>query len=214
MIKPGEEWGSAATDPPDLEVRGGDTDLAAAVAGAPGALIRFIPAPSSDLALSVGLEDGRATTTEVPMDALRVGDELAVNMVVLGTPPDRLTRFSRMRWFTIEIDDRSWFAGPATSVLIATGEFLRGNDLVPRGHPGDGRAEAQVYALNAGERRLVGERLRNGTHVPNPRVLQRIVRRFAVTVERQVRLEVDGVARGRVETLAVEVVPAAYRLLI
>jgi hypothetical protein len=35
-----------------------------------------------------------------------------------------------------------------------------------------------------------------------------------VTVERQVRLEVDGVARGRVETLAVEVVPAAYRLLI
>jgi diacylglycerol kinase family enzyme len=135
-------------------------------------------------------------------------------MVVLGTPPDRLTRFSRMRWFTIEIDDRSWFAGPATSVLIATGEFLRGNDLVPRGHPGDGRAEAQVYALNAGERRLVGERLRNGTHVPNPRVLQRVVRRFAVTVERHVRLEVDGVARGRVETLAVEVVPAAYRLLI
>jgi hypothetical protein len=143
MIKPGEEWGSPATGPADVEARGSDFDLAVAVQGRTGALVHFIPAPNSDIALSVGLEPGRPPTTEVPMDVLRVGEDIAVNMVILGTPPDRLTRFSRMRWFKVEADGMTWFEGPATTVVIATGEFLRGNDLVPRGHPGDGRAEAR-----------------------------------------------------------------------
>ncbi|HTL86815.1 MAG TPA: hypothetical protein VL856_16645 [Acidimicrobiia bacterium] len=214
MIKPGEEWGSPATGPAEIEVRGRDADLAAAVAGRLGALVQFVPALTSDIALSVGLEEDRPATTEVPMDVLTIGEELAVNMVVLGTPPDRLTRFSRMRWFTVVVDGTAWFEGPATSVVIATGEFLRGTDLVPRGHPGDGKAEIQVYALNGSERRIVGARLRNGTHVPNPRISQRIGRRIVVTAERRVALEVDGVARGRRERATVEVVPAAYRLLV
>ena len=34
------------------------------------------------------------------------------------------------------LDGRPWFAGPATTVVIAIGQFLRGLDVVPRGHPG------------------------------------------------------------------------------
>jgi hypothetical protein len=214
MIKPGEEWGSPATGPADIEVRGSDADLATAIAGQRGALVHFVPGPTSDIARSIGLDAGREPATEVPMDALEVGEQLSVNMVVLGTPPDRLTRFSRMRWFTVEVDGTAWFEGPATTVVIATGEFLRGTDLVPRGHPGDGRAEVQVYALNSAERRLVSERLRNGSHVPNPRISQRIARRFVATAERKVRLEVDGVPRAQVDQLSGEVVPGAYRLLV
>jgi hypothetical protein len=214
VIKPGEEWGAPATGPADIEIRGSDADLAATVAAHPGALVQFTPASTSDIACAVGLDATRPPTSALPMDALDLGREVAVNMVVVGTPPDRLTRFSQLRWSTVEVDGTMWFEGPATSVVIATGEFLRGNDLVPRGHPGDGRAEVQIYALNGAERRLVGARLRNGSHMPNPRISQRIGRRFVVTTERRVRLEVDGVARARVEALTVEVVPAAYRLLI
>ena len=47
----------------------------------------------------------------------------------------------------IEVDGQPWFAGSATTVVIANGQFLRGADIVPRGHPGDGRLEVQVYEL-------------------------------------------------------------------
>ena len=67
------------------------------------------------------------------------------------------------------LDGRPWFSGPATTVVVATGQFLRGLDLVPRGHPGDGKAEVQVYALRrAGAAARCAARLATGAHVPAP----------------------------------------------
>ena len=215
MIKPGEEWGTPATADPDLEVAGTDRALAAAVAAHPGVLIRFRGAPDSDVARAVGIAAGITSGVEVPLDALRVDAHgVATNMVVAGTRPDRLRRFSRRIPVTVAVDGTEWFRGSATTVVVATGQFLRGFDLVPRGHPGDGRAEVQAYAPAPGERRLLRARLGTGTHVPHPRIAQRAGRRISIRWGRPQPLELDGAGRGTAAAVTIEVVPAAYRLLV
>jgi hypothetical protein len=218
MIRRGEPWGSPASSPPDLEVDGDDADLAAAVAAAPGALVAFRPGPGSDLARAVGLRAGPDATpraTEVPVDAVRLaGDGLACNAVVLGVPPDRLRWASPARSIEVEVDGQPWFAGSATTVVIANGQFLRGADIVPRGHPGDGRLEVQVYELRRRERRAMRRRLTTGAHVPHPRIRSRTARVVEVRAARPVAFEADGVSGAAVATVHAEVVPAAFRLLL
>jgi hypothetical protein len=218
VIRPGEPWGSPASAPADLEVGGDDAALAAAVAAAPGALVAFRPGPGSDLARAVGLRPGSEATvpaTELPIDALRIaGDGLACNAVVLGEPPDRLRWASAARSLEVDVDGHPWFAGAATSVVIANGQFLREADLVPRGHPGDGRLEVQVYELRRRERRAMRRRLATGAHVPHPRIRSRTARRVEVRARNVWALEVDGVRAQPVRQLAAEVVPAAFRLLV
>lgn len=215
MIRPGEEWGSPAIGPPDLEVSGGDAALALALVDAPGALISFHPDATSDLARAVGLTPGASSGTALPMDALELGDAPpACNMCVIGTPPDRLRWWSRVVDFEVEIDGAPWFSGPATTVVVATGQFLRGLDLAPRGHPGDGRAEIQVYELTRRERRPMRARLPTGSHVPHPRIRQRSARSVVVRAAGPTLCEVDGVTRPFVGELAIHLVPEAYRLLI
>lgn len=213
MIKPGEDWGAPIAGPADFEVSGSDADLAGWAAEHLGARIRFRPTTPSDIARAVGLEDWREPSVELPMDLLRWGDTAVANMVVLGTPPDRLRRWTRTTEFTVNVDDGPWFAGRATTVVIATGEFLRGHDVVPRGHPGDGRAEIQVYAMAPSERALLRDRLGGGNHVPHPGIRQRLGRRIEVQARRNVRVEADG-DRGTTKAVSLEVVPAAYRLLV
>jgi hypothetical protein len=215
MIRPGEEWGSPTASPPDLEVSGGDNALADAVARAPGALIRFRADPTSDLARAVGLGSGDAHGTALPLDVLALADgRLACNICVLGTAPDRLRWSSPEFRLEIELDGRQWFEGRATTVVVATGQFLRGLDLVPRGHPGDGKAEIQVYELGRRERRVMRARLASGTHVPHPRIRQRSARAISLRARPAPPCEIDGVAHTPATELAIEVRPEAYRLLI
>jgi diacylglycerol kinase family enzyme len=219
MIRPGEEWGSPAESPADLEVRGGDAALGQAVAAAPGALIRFIPASGSDLARAVGLALGEvreALGTALPLDALALGNStLACNMCIFGTTPDRLRWSSPALELEIDLDGRPWFAGRASTVVVAIGQFLRGLDVVPRGHPGDGKAEIQVYELERRERRSMRARLATGSHVPHPRIHQRSARAIRLRATPPPPCEVDGVARPEVTTpTTIKVVPGAYRLLL
>lgn len=216
MIRPGEEWGSPAESPPDLEISGDDAALARAVAGAPGALIRFHPSPTSDLARAVGLAPGEPAGTALPLDALELGDlTLACNMCIFGTPPDRLRRSSPSIELEIQLDDRPWFNGRATTVVIAVGQFLRGLDVVPRGHPGDGRAEIQVYELAKRERRQMRARLATGTHVPHPRIRQRTARTIGLRASPDAPSEVDGSTRPELTGVTtIHVLTGAYRLLI
>jgi hypothetical protein len=218
VIKPGEEWGTPTTAAPDLEVRGDDADLARAAARQPGALIRFRPTGGSDLARVVGAQTTGSESVEVRLDALRVADYgLACNMVVLGMPPDRLRPFSRRRSVTVTVDGAEWFSGRATTVVVATGEFRNGLDLVPRGHPGDGRVEVQVYSLAPAERAGMRARLAGGTHRPHPRIAQRTGQKVDVrwTRRRSRRpIELDGRGRGGTGRATIEVVAGAYRLLV
>jgi YegS C-terminal NAD kinase beta sandwich-like domain len=225
----GEPWGQAASGPPDVEVAGDDTDLAAIATRRPGALVRFRPSPRSDLGRGLGLPSAGAGATEVAVDALAVesnagvGDAAgvsaagvnAVNAVVLGPAPDRLRWGARAAAMSVTVDGRRWFGGRATTVVVANGQFLRGADVVPRGHPGDGWAEVQVYALTRWERRPMRRRLATGTHVPHPRVHGGRARRVEVEVAgRGLPLEVDGRPEGRTDRLVATLVPAAIRLLV
>ncbi|HEY5173747.1 MAG TPA: hypothetical protein VIK54_18630 [Acidimicrobiia bacterium] len=223
MIKPGEPWGRPATAAADLETSGGDADLAAAVSGRPGILVRFRPDPSSDLARAVGLADDRSVERgiEVPLDVLRIDAApaavdmpVAVNMIVVGTPPEVLGRFARRFGANVRVDTKPVFHGPCTTVVISTGQFRRGLDLVPRGHPGDGRAEVQIYAVPARERRALRARLATGTHVPHPEIAQRTATRVRISVDRRVPIEIDGRPVPRADLLEITVVPSAYRLLL
>lgn len=221
MIRPGEPWGSPTSATPDAEISGGDPALARAVASAPGTLLRFRPDETSDLARAVGLAprpagDDEPVGTALLLDVLRIDESaLACNMCVFGTAPDRLRWSSPALELEIELDGRPWFSGPATTVVVATGQFLRGLDLVPRGHPGDGKAEIQVYELARRERRLMRTRLATGTHVPHPRIRQRKARTITFRSEPPAPSEVDGSpGPARAATASIEVVPGAYRLLV
>ena len=100
-------------------------------------------------------------------------------------------------------------------MVIAIGQFLRGNDLVPRGHPGDGKAEVQVYDLERRERRTMRNRLATGVHVPHPRIHQRSARKIKFRSEPPAPWEVDGSPDATWTAItSISVVPGAYRLLV
>lgn len=186
-------------------VDGGDSELAEAIARHPGLPMRFTAEDSSDLARAIGITGAhRRVHAPTTLDVLRIdGAGPAVNMVVFGAPPDRLRRCHRSAHCRIEVDGRVAHDGPATSVVVANGEYLRGLDVVPRGHPGDGRLEVQVYAVAAGQRRLMRRRLATGTHLPHPGISTSQGSTAVVHWGRPVRLEVDGIHRERVQDLEV-----------
>ncbi|HEX3669154.1 MAG TPA: hypothetical protein VHY55_08390 [Acidimicrobiia bacterium] len=215
-LRPGDPWGHAASGPPDLEVAGDDADIANVAMSDRGALVRFRPSPRSDIARALGLGPTSTGATEVAIDALEVEpDDGALNAVVLGAPPDRLRWSARASDITVRVDGRPWFRGRATTVVVASGQFLRGADVVPRGHPGDGWAEVQVYALTRRARRPMRRRLPAGTHVPHPGIRTGRARRVEVAVAgRGLTVELDGRPRGRTTRLEVTLVPSAIRLLV
>jgi hypothetical protein len=216
-MRAGAPWGEPAGDAPAVDVSGDDADLAEAALAHPGAVLRFVPSPGSDLARAVGLgPDGPGGDTVVACDLLDLGaGAAAVNAAVLGVPPDRLRRWHRLHSVSVEVDGRVVWDAPATTVVVANGQFLRGRDLVPRGHPGDGRVEVQVYALEPGERAGMRTRLARGDHVPHPRIGLASGRRVVVRwADADAALEVDGRPRGRTGGAVVAVREGGARVLI
>jgi hypothetical protein len=228
-IRKGEPWGSPWNAPPDVTVSGGDAALAAAVAAQvahPIAAIAWTPVPDADFARAVSLSAEAQTRMglSLPCDALGVrlpahgADEelLAVNAVVLGTAPDRTGRLTRSATVRVTADARVIHDGPATGVLVGNGQFLRGADVIPRGHPGDGRVEIQVYAMAPNERAAMRHRLPQGTHVPHPGIRQASA---ATRVEVELHghpwpLELDGIEHPATASVAVTVVAQRFNLLI
>jgi hypothetical protein len=215
-LRRGDAWGRPVRGPIEIEVTGDDAALAAVIGTQQGARVGFRP-EGSDLARALGLaREARVGELELPVDALAVdgvnldaGGRIAVNAVILGTAPDRLRWTTSMFRTEVVVDGRARFAGPAVSVVVASGQYLRGADLVPRGHPGDTRAEVQVYALGRNERRAMRRRLGTGTHLPHPRIRELAGRTIELRTRGPVPLEVDGHRRDRVSALTIEVIPAA-----
>ena len=59
----------------------------------------------------------------------------------------------------VTADGRPVGAGRATTVAVMNGQFLGDDDVAPRGHPGDGRAEVVVLAVPPKDRKAMRERL-------------------------------------------------------
>jgi hypothetical protein len=217
VIKAGEPWGEAVTGPPDLEVVGSDSDLARVIPTHRGALVRFRAAPESDFARSLGIHaDGEPTGVAAPIDVIELEPGgIAVNGVVLGTPVGRIRATTPSRRVQVRVNGREIATGRATTVVIANGQFFDHLDVVPRGHPGDGRIEVQVYALHRGERRAMRARAPRGAHVPHPRITTTTGRAVEVHVEGgRLPLEIDGIAREPVSDLTARVLPGVLRLML
>jgi hypothetical protein len=196
-----------------ISLEGGDFELAAAVQYEHADAVRFVPDATSDLARALGLPPGVATTHALKLDVLDVDRSVVVNMAVCGIPPDCLRWFHRARAVTVEIDDRVAFDGAATTVVVANGEYLRANDLVPRGHPGDGRFEVHVYSLERAQRRRMRRRLPTGTHVPHPGIRTAQGHRAVIRWATPVRIELDGRSAGIRQETTVEIRAGALELV-
>jgi hypothetical protein len=219
MVEKGVPWEQPAAGPAEWHVEGDDATLAAAVRDQPGARLEFRPGPSSDLARALGVHEPGGGAWELGMDGLRVtadGRELfGVNMLVVGIAPDRANWLTRAPALRVRLGDRVVHDGPATSVVVASGQYLRGADLVPRGHPGDGRAEIQVYAVPRGQRAGVRSRLPQGVHLPHPAITQTSGPRVEIRADRgPIPMELDGVATPPARFVTVEVVPRAFVLVV
>lgn len=216
-MKPGDPWGEPVSEVPDLEVTGGDPDLAAVLDTHQGALVRFLAAPGSDLARAVGISAAADPGgLAAPIDALLVEPGgYAVNGVVLGPAPGSIRATTPSAEVRVLVNGREVAAGRATTVVIANGQFFDGLDVVPRGHPGDGRVEVQVYALRRGERRAMRSRLPQGVHLPHPRITTASGRTVAVHIQGAgLPCTIDGIAHGSVTELTATVIPGALRLVL
>jgi hypothetical protein len=219
MIEKGKAWERPASGPADWHVTGDDAALAAAVRGHAHARVEFSPSPESDLARAVGVQRTSADPVELAIDAMRIDadhrDLFGVNIVVFGVAPDRANWFTRDAGVLVTVDGRVVHDARATAVVVANGQFLRGLDLVPRGHPGDGRLEVQVYAPTRRERAAVRARLPQGVHLPHPRITQVVGRRIDIRADRGVlAVEIDGQAQSPAARVTVEVAPEAFSILV
>ena len=136
-------------------------------------------------------------------------------MVVVGVAPDRARWSTRAPAVSVRVGERVIHDGHATAVVVANGQYLRGRDVVPRGHPGDGRAEIQVYAVARGQRAGVRSRLANGEHLPHPDIAQTTGQHIEIHAEGgPIALEVDGCATPPAARVTLDVVPEAFVLVI
>ena len=231
----GEDWGAPAERSPDLELRGEDGDLArmledAGVVGAnPRPFIRFLPSPKSDLASAIGLStysEPGAAGIALPLDVLVFGlssagpvdrlekQDIAVNGIEVGAAADRVGWWNRSFAARISVDGATIFNANAVCIVVMTGEYLRGKDVSPRGHPGDGKAEVYVYTLRRAQRRSMRRRLTDGSHLPHPEILRRVGSSFEIALERPAPVRIDSLSRGNAIHLRIDVLQQAYALLV
>jgi hypothetical protein len=218
MIRKGESWGEPFDDqryPDAVEAGGGDVELAAVVAAHPGTPIRFSPTRASDLARALGLRGPPTGNTVLACDAIELPDgSPAVNAVVFGIPPDRQQWWHRRRRVEVEVDGRRVADTRAVGVLVANGQYLRGFDVAPRGHPGDGRFEVHVYALEPRERGPMQHRLTAGRHLPHPRIIESSGRQVTLRFDEAVPWEADGQPRGTVAEATLRLVPGVLNIIV
>lgn len=203
-------------EPPSAVIAGGDAALSAWLRTGTD-VVRFLPDHTSDLARALGLGPSSAVGAPVllKVDALDLGDRgLAVNAVVLGRSPDGLRAHHRAVGVRVAVDGRLVHRGRATSVVVANGEFLHGCGVVPRGHPGDGVFEVQVYALARRERAELRRRVALGTHLPHPGIVQARGHAVEIEADRPMALEVDGERRDRARAIAASIRPSIVHLVI
>ncbi len=192
-IEKGRPWGLEVARPPDLDVVGSDHALAAALCDPRG---RPTATRAGDMHKTLGAPElgDRDTLLALPVDLLEVtlddgAPRRAVAHVVARSP-----------WW-----GGSWWRGPVLAVMNA--EFIGDWDVAPRGHPNDGRAEAQLAdaGLRLRDRWGARARLPLGAPVPHPGITTRSVRAASWSFPRPLAVFVDGRSVGRSRSVAIEV---------
>lgn len=114
----------------------------------------------------------------------------------------------RLHWFVAHlISRRGWWRGRVVAAMNA--QFLGAWDVVPRGHPNDGRLDVLDADLPFDERLQVRSRLKTGTHLPHPRIEERHVSALQIDLARPTPVLLDGDDVGLATTLSIRVEPDA-----
>jgi hypothetical protein len=191
IVKRGDEWGEATTAPIDSVEVHSDAALAAVVTGAEP---RPVVVRGGDVHRSLGAPAPTRATMRVPIDLITVtadGRRLAAVAHVIAR---RRGSFG-------------WWRGRIVAVMNV--DHLGDWDAAPRAHPNDGWLDVievdQSMSLRA--RWQAWRRLPTGSHVPHPDVTVRRVRAETFAFGSSLGLWVDGVGRGTVRSLRVEVEP-------
>ncbi len=187
--------GEATTAPIDAVEVHSDAELAAVVTG------RSRTPSWSVVATSIARSGHRRATRatmRVPIDLITVTADGRRLTAVAHVVARRRGRFG-------------WWRGRIVAVMNV--DHLGDWDAAPRAHPNDGWLDVievdQSMSLRA--RWQAWRRLRTGSHVPHPDITVRRVRAETFTFGRALGLWVDGVERGTVRSLRVEVEPDARR---
>ncbi len=93
-------------------------------------------------------------------------------------------------------------------------QYLGAWDVVPVGHPNDGRLDVLDADLPFDERLQVRARLKAGTHLPHPRIDQRHVAALQLDLDRPTPVHLDGQDIGTAKTLSIRVEPDALTCVI
>ena len=169
---------------------------------------RNVPKPvwiaHGELKMALGLSDSApspgSTCVVCPVDALRV----------IATAENGK---ERMFVAVSNVIARDWWWRGELQIVTNSG-YANGWEVCPRAHPGDGRFDHLTVdaEMSLMQRMLAWRKLRTRTHLPhlNLHVKQSIEVKFHWDLP--LRLTVDGVDRGRYETVAIELIPNALRV--
>ena len=186
-VQRGEAWGDEATAPSGATAVGSDADLTSAIGRGDRPVVR-----GGDLHRSLGAPTGEAVTRRLPIDLIAVDAD--------GT------RFTAVAHVIARRRGRlGWWHGPIVAVMNV--DHLGTWDAAPRAHPNDGWLDViEVDAsMKLRSRWQAWRRLRTGSHVPHPDITVRRVRTETFAFSSPLGLWLDGVARGTVRSLRVDV---------
>lgn len=191
-VQRGQEWGTTVPRPDGLVVASSDAELAQLATAEPAGDFGLA---AGDLHRAIGAPAPRDPLQRLPIDALRVSIDgrqlLAVAHVIVM---------------------RSFWRGPIIAVMNC--DHLGAWDMAPRAHPNDGRFDVVEFdrAMSTRSRWQARSRLRQGTHVPHPDIATRTALHAEWNLERPTPIRVDGVPRGRVLRLVVDIAPDHFAI--
>jgi diacylglycerol kinase (ATP) len=172
--------------------------------------------------LDVGVMNGErfAAMAGTGFDAIMIGD-------TDGDAKERLGRLAYLRssvkamrarrvWMRVRLNDRAWFKGKASCLLVGNiGTVTGGLPVFPDASPADGLLEVGVVTAHTAWQWLkVLSRVAEGRPDLSPLVDTKRAKRIVVELHRKRAYELDGGARSPVKRLEVHVEPGAITVCV
>ena len=180
----------------------------------------------SDAEARVAVEDTRRTGRPPPVLGL-LGGDLYRTLGGRGTEVSRLRSREavtfpvdlgavlvdgRMHWFVAHLVARSrWWR---RAFVAMNAQWYRTWNLGPRAHPNDGLLDTYDARLRFTDLLKVRARIRQGEHLPHPRIDEHRAASLQVSFDRALSIELDGVTVGPARTLSLRVEPDGLTVVI
>jgi YegS C-terminal NAD kinase beta sandwich-like domain len=196
-IRKGEPWGEPAVCPTDVRVVSTDRDVRDWVIWhrRRGEPIPDLGVAGGDLARTCGGAIGdHPISAKVTVDVMRVSlDDVEQTWGVAHV-------VMRRQWLRNEV------------VMVMNAQFYRSYDIVPRGHPNDGRLDVLRVDQEMGwrERLQARRRARTGTHLPHGHLSAQSVTEVELDFDSPMAIWIDGVRWDTARRVRVTVEPDAF----